>query len=100
MQNAIFQVTSRLRDNILPPEVLNEIRARNCYGKVRETGPPQVHQRTSSSLDIDQGPNLAQTIPPGLSDNTGGPLPVKMQPQQVKALLPFLFFLLLKYYFH
>ncbi|XWS29606.1 hypothetical protein CRYUN_Cryun24cG0043500 [Craigia yunnanensis] len=83
VQNAIFQVTSKLRDNLLPPEVLNEIRARNCYGKVRETGtPPQVHQPTSSSLDIDQGPNLVQRIPPGLSDNTAGPLPVKMQPQQ------------------
>lgn len=95
MQNAIFQVTSRLRDNLFPPEVLNEIRVRNSYGKVSETVPPQVHQPTSSSLDIDQGHNLAERNPP-----TTGPLPVKMQPQQVKDLLHSLFIFLLKYCFH
>ncbi|XVE86879.1 hypothetical protein DITRI_Ditri18aG0071100 [Diplodiscus trichospermus] len=82
VQNAIFQVTSRLRDNLLPPEVLNEIRERNCYGKVRETGRPQVLQPTSSSMDIDQGLNLAQRVLPELSDNSADPLPVKLQSRQ------------------
>ncbi|XP_022775034.1 KH domain-containing protein HEN4 isoform X2 [Durio zibethinus] len=82
VQNAIFQVTSRLRHNLLPPEVLNKIRVRNCYEKVRETGLPQVQQPTSSSLVIDQVPNLAQRIPPALPDNIDGSLPVKMQPEQ------------------
>ncbi|EOX91913.1 RNA-binding KH domain-containing protein, putative isoform 4 [Theobroma cacao] len=82
VQNAIFQVTSRLRHNLLPPEVLNEMRVRNCYGKVSDTGVPQAYQPTSLSSDTDQGPNLAQRTQPGLSDNTAGPLPFKLQPQQ------------------
>ncbi|XP_022775036.1 RNA-binding KH domain-containing protein RCF3 isoform X4 [Durio zibethinus] len=85
VQNAIFQVTSRLRHNLLPPEVLNKIRVRNCYEKVRETGLPQVQQPTSSSLVIDQVPNLAQRIPPALPDNIDGSLPVKMQPEQFQT---------------
>ncbi|XP_021274914.1 KH domain-containing protein HEN4 isoform X5 [Herrania umbratica] len=82
VQNAIFQVTSRLRHNLLPPEVLNEMRVRNCYGKVSDTGVPQAYQPKGSSSDTDQGPNLAQRTHPGLSDNTAGPLPFKLQPQQ------------------
>ncbi|XP_022739696.1 KH domain-containing protein HEN4-like isoform X4 [Durio zibethinus] len=82
VQNAIFQVTSRLRDNLLPSEVLNEIRVRNCCGEVREIGPPQVHQPTRLTLDNDQGSNLAQRMHPGHSENTSGSLPVKLQPQQ------------------
>ncbi|XVF17377.1 hypothetical protein REPUB_Repub10bG0116400 [Reevesia pubescens] len=85
VQNAIFQVTSRLRDNLWPPEVLNRSRARNCYGNLRETGPPQVHQPTSSSMDFDHGPNLAQRMPPGLSDHTSTPLHVNMQSQQLQT---------------
>ncbi|XP_017969555.1 PREDICTED: KH domain-containing protein HEN4 isoform X4 [Theobroma cacao] len=85
VQNAIFQVTSRLRHNLLPPEVLNEMRVRNCYGKVSDTGVPQAYQPTSLSSDTDQGPNLAQRTQPGLSDNTAGPLPFKLQPQQLQT---------------
>ncbi|KAK8717370.1 hypothetical protein V6N13_044641 [Hibiscus sabdariffa] len=81
VQNAIFQVTSRLRDNLLPTEVLNEIRVGN-HGQERETGPSQVHQQTSSTLDDDPGPNLAQRMHPGYSENTSGPQPVKLLPQQ------------------
>ncbi|XVF61497.1 hypothetical protein PTKIN_Ptkin08bG0134400 [Pterospermum kingtungense] len=80
VQNAIFQVTSRLRDNLFPPEVLNEIRVKNNYGKVSETDSPKVYQPTSTSLDIDQGPNLAERNSP-----TSGPMPVKMQPQQFQT---------------
>ncbi|KAK8673862.1 hypothetical protein V6N13_112172 [Hibiscus sabdariffa] len=79
VQNAIFQVTSRLRDNLMPTEVLNEIRVGNCHGQERETGPSQVHQQTSSTLDDDPGPNLAQRMHPGHSENTSGPQPVKPQ---------------------
>ncbi|KAA3461666.1 KH domain-containing protein [Gossypium australe] len=86
VQNAIFQVTSRLRDNLLPREVLNENRVSNCYGEVTETGPSQVLQPTSSILDNDHGPNLAQRLHTGRSENTSGPQPVKLQPQEVKAL--------------
>ncbi|GMI68717.1 hypothetical protein like AT2G22600 [Hibiscus trionum] len=82
VQNAIFQVTSRLRDNLLPTEVLNEIRVGNCCGEERETGPSQVNQQTSSTLDDDPGPNLAQRMHPGHSENTSGPQPVKLLPQQ------------------
>ncbi|KAK8517412.1 hypothetical protein V6N13_127592 [Hibiscus sabdariffa] len=79
VQNAIFQVTSRLRDNLLPPEVLNEISGGNCHGEVRETDPSQVLQQT---LDTDHGPNLAQRMHPGNSENTCGPQPVTLLPQQ------------------
>ncbi|GMI67703.1 hypothetical protein like AT2G22600 [Hibiscus trionum] len=79
VQNAIFQVTSRLRDNLLTPEVLNEIGGGNCHGEVRETDPSQVLQQT---LDNDHGPNLAQRMVPGNSENTYGPQPVKLLPQQ------------------
>ncbi|MBA0772201.1 hypothetical protein Gotri_007617 [Gossypium trilobum] len=82
VQNAIFQVTSRLRDNLLPREVLNENRVSNCYGEVMETGPSQVLQPTSSILDNDNGPNLTQRLHTGHSKNTSGPQPVKLQPQE------------------
>ncbi|MBA0717489.1 hypothetical protein Golax_005303 [Gossypium laxum] len=82
VQNAIFQVTSRLRDNLLPREVLNENRVSNCYGEVTETSPSQVLQPTSSILDNDNGPNLTQRLHTRHSENTSGPQPVKLQPQE------------------
>ncbi|XP_039009674.1 KH domain-containing protein HEN4 isoform X2 [Hibiscus syriacus] len=82
VQNAIFQVTSILRDNLLRPEVLNEISGGTCHGEVRETVPSQVIQQTRSTLDNDHEQNLAQIMHPGNSENTYGPLPVKLMPQQ------------------
>ncbi|OMO72969.1 hypothetical protein COLO4_27374 [Corchorus olitorius] len=81
VQNAIFQVTSKLRDYLLPPEGLREIRERNCYG-TRETGPSLARQPTSSSSDTDQGSNLAKRMHPSHSENTAIPRSLNLQPKQ------------------
>ncbi|OMO56302.1 hypothetical protein CCACVL1_26646 [Corchorus capsularis] len=81
MQNAIFQVTSKLKDYLLPPEGLREIRERNCYG-TRETGPSLAHQPKSSSSDTDQGSNLAKRMHPSHSENTTIPRSLNLQPKQ------------------
>ncbi|KAK4844877.1 hypothetical protein QYF36_025480 [Acer negundo] len=44
VQNALFQVTGRLRQNHLSVEVLNEAVMRSCNGRVWETTPPRLHQ--------------------------------------------------------
>ncbi|GKV25077.1 hypothetical protein SLEP1_g34572 [Rubroshorea leprosula] len=82
VQDALVHVTGKLRDNLLPLDVLNEVRVRNPYGRVRETNPPGVHQQASLSLNTDQQTFATHGMGQGLSDSTFGTHSLKLQPQQ------------------
>ncbi|KAK3211135.1 hypothetical protein Dsin_015841 [Dipteronia sinensis] len=49
VQNALFQVTGRLRQNHLSVEVLNEADMRSCNGRVWETNLTRLHQSSPPS---------------------------------------------------
>ncbi|GAV68580.1 KH_1 domain-containing protein/KH_3 domain-containing protein [Cephalotus follicularis] len=69
VQNALFQVTGKLRENLLPIEVLNEVRERNPYGRVMDTT-PGLHQSLALSSYSNQETALTQEMDQlQLSDN-------------------------------
>ncbi|GLU13343.1 hypothetical protein SLE2022_299810 [Rubroshorea leprosula] len=82
VQDALFHVIGKLRDNLLPPDVVNEVRVRNPYGRVRETSPPGVHQQARLSLDTDQETFATQAIDWGLSNNMCANHSSKLQLEQ------------------
>ncbi|GLT46911.1 hypothetical protein SLA2020_206380 [Shorea laevis] len=82
VQDALFHVIGKLRDNLLPLDVLNEVRVRNPYGRIRETSPPGVHQQASLSLDTDQETFATQGIDWGLSNNMCAAHSSKLQLEQ------------------
>ncbi|GKU95022.1 hypothetical protein SLEP1_g8440 [Rubroshorea leprosula] len=82
VQDALFHVIGKLRDNFLPPDVVNEVRVRNPHGRVRETSPPGVHQQASLSLDTDQETFAPQGIDWGLSNNMYAAHSSKLQLEQ------------------
>lgn len=76
---ALFQVTARLRDNLLPIELLNEVRTRNCYEKAWKNMNPAFHQLSSVPLHSNQNDVLIQKLEDGLSESRGASLSPKLQ---------------------
>ncbi|XP_043805499.1 KH domain-containing protein HEN4 isoform X2 [Manihot esculenta] len=56
VQNALSLVTRKLRDNLFPTEVLNDVRARSPHGRVM--GSPRSQQSTGLSFDSDRERSL------------------------------------------
>uniref|UniRef100_A0A6M2ENI4 Uncharacterized protein n=1 Tax=Populus davidiana TaxID=266767 RepID=A0A6M2ENI4_9ROSI len=52
VQNALFQVTSKLRDNLLPAEMLNGLRTGSPYRRTGEIS--RLHLSADESLDSNQ----------------------------------------------
>jgi poly(rC)-binding protein 2/3/4 len=52
VQNALFQVTCKLRGNLLPTEMLNGLRAGSPYRRAGEI--TMLHQSAGESLDSNQ----------------------------------------------
>ncbi|XP_011025963.1 PREDICTED: uncharacterized protein LOC105126711 isoform X4 [Populus euphratica] len=60
VQNALFQVTSKLRDNLLPTEMLNGLRAGSPYGRAGEIS--RLHQSADESLDSNLETSLTKSV--------------------------------------
>ncbi|XP_050206150.1 KH domain-containing protein HEN4 isoform X2 [Mercurialis annua] len=58
VQNALFMVTGKLRNNLLPKEVLNEGKARSLHGSVLDNASLRLHQSAGPSLDSDRETTL------------------------------------------
>jgi poly(rC)-binding protein 2/3/4 len=52
VQNALFQVTCKLRESLLPTEMLNGLSAGSPYRRAREI--TMLHQSAGESLDSNQ----------------------------------------------
>ena len=64
VQNALFQVTSKLRDNILPTEMLNGLRTGSPYKTAGEIS--RLHKSGDESLDSNQETSLKKRVDPVL----------------------------------
>jgi poly(rC)-binding protein 2/3/4 len=60
VQNALFQVTSKLRDNILPTEMLNGLRTGSPYRRAGEIS--RLHQSADESLDSNLETSLKKSV--------------------------------------
>ncbi|KAB5547520.1 hypothetical protein DKX38_010926 [Salix brachista] len=60
VQNALFQVTSKLRENLLPTEMLNGLRAGSPYRK--EGGIAMLHRSVGESLNSNQERNMKKRV--------------------------------------
>lgn len=81
VQNALFQVTSSLRDHLLPDEAL-KVRARNTYPRVRKTSSSDLYQSLGLCPDAKDEANLTcQMKQLGLSHSNGTPPPKLQRPQ-------------------
>ncbi|GMN34025.1 hypothetical protein TIFTF001_004470 [Ficus carica] len=86
VQSALFQVTSSLRDHLLPRKLLNEVRPRSSFGRVSEPSSSGSHQSLDIFSDANDGPLLTEQMSQlGLSHSLGS-LPRRSQlPQAVKT---------------
>lgn len=83
VQNALFQVTSSLRDRLLPHEVFNDVRARNVQRRLRKTSSSDLYQSLGLCPDFKDEANLTcQMKQLGLS-HSNGTSPSKLQQPQV-----------------
>uniref|UniRef100_A0A6N2LAB4 K Homology domain-containing protein n=1 Tax=Salix viminalis TaxID=40686 RepID=A0A6N2LAB4_SALVM len=60
VQNALFQVTSKLRENLLPTEMLNGLRAGSPYRKAGEIA--MLHRSVGESLNSNQERNMKKRV--------------------------------------
>ncbi|KAL5755265.1 hypothetical protein ACOSP7_023485 [Xanthoceras sorbifolium] len=83
VQNALFQVTGRLRQNLLSFDVLNEMEMRSCNGSVWETTPSGLHQSLPPSPESKKETVSTRVVHQfELSKNKDGPASTKSyQPQ-------------------
>ncbi|XP_048335104.2 KH domain-containing protein HEN4 isoform X1 [Ziziphus jujuba] len=86
VQNALFQVTSSLRDRLLPHEVFNDVRARNVQRRLRKTSSSDLYQSLGLCPDFKDEANLTcQMKQLGLSHSNGTSPSKLQQPQTVKG---------------
>ncbi|KAJ4838779.1 hypothetical protein Tsubulata_024653 [Turnera subulata] len=79
VQNALFQITAKLRDDLLPSEVLTEVRARNHYGAMSANF-PTLHHPARLFPASDQCNSLAREMDKhGLSNGMDDPSSPGMQ---------------------
>ncbi|CAK7339642.1 unnamed protein product [Dovyalis caffra] len=62
VQNALVQVTSKLRDNLLPIEMLNELRSGSLDRRPREITFPRLHESAGESLDSNRETSLEKRV--------------------------------------
>ncbi|XP_061950364.1 uncharacterized protein LOC133673522 isoform X3 [Populus nigra] len=60
VQNALFQVTCKLRENLLPTEMLNGLRAGSPYRRAGEI--TMLHQSAGESLDSNQETSFGKRV--------------------------------------
>ncbi|KAJ6915816.1 hypothetical protein NC652_018464 [Populus alba x Populus x berolinensis] len=60
VQNALFQVTSKLRDTLLPTEMLNGLRTGSPYKRAGEIS--RLHKSSDKSLDSNQETSLKKRV--------------------------------------
>lgn len=83
VQNALFLVTGKLRDNLLPSEVLNEVKARSSNGRVMEIASARLQQPAGLSLDSGRETSLTRGMDQlGLFSSLGDASSPGLQSQQ------------------
>ncbi|XP_012081696.1 KH domain-containing protein HEN4 isoform X2 [Jatropha curcas] len=62
VQNALFLVTRKLRDTLVPSELLDEAKLRSPNGRVVEVASPRLQQLADLSLDSDREASLTSAM--------------------------------------
>ncbi|KAF5749728.1 KH domain-containing protein [Tripterygium wilfordii] len=76
VQNALLQVTGRLRDSVFTNEVLEEVKVRSPYGRERKPSSPGAKKEIGITLDSDQEASLIQGVDQlKFSNNVDSPAP-------------------------